>query len=112
MRSICLSAVLLCVCLIQSVRAENWNNPPAKMPANVQHLSFKSASMNVDVGYCIYLPPDYEKDKEKRYPVIYFLHGRGGTETGNFFIDDMLDKAIKAGTVPPMIYVHAMGGRN
>ena len=103
---------LVAVGLMQSVRAENWNNSPAKMPANVQHKTFKSASMNVDVGYCIYLPPDYEKDTTKRYPVIYFLHGRGGTEAGNFFIDDMLDKAIKAGTVPPLIYVHAMGGRN
>ncbi len=112
MRTFRIITLVVCVLLIQSARAESWNNPPAKLPPNVQHLTFKSASMNVDVGYCIYLPPDYEKDTTKRYPVIYFLHGRGGTESGNFFIDDMLDKAIKAGTIPPVIYVHAMAGRN
>ena len=105
-------AVLFCVGLMSFARAENWNNVPAKLPPGIQHLTFKSASMNVDVGYCIYLPPGYEKETTKRYPVIYFLHGRGGTENGNFFIDDMLDKAIKAGTVPPVIYVHAMAGKN
>jgi pimeloyl-ACP methyl ester carboxylesterase len=26
----------------------------------------------------IYLPPDYFKSEDKRYPVIYFLHGYGG----------------------------------
>lgn len=97
---------------IHAVRAENWNNPPAKLPANVQHLTFKSASMNVDVGYCIYLPPDYAAETQKRYPVIYYLHGRGGTESSDLFNVDILDKAIRAAQVPPIIYVHSMGGRN
>ncbi len=100
------------VLLIQSAKAENWNNPPAKLPANVQHLTFKSASMNVEVGYCIYLPPDYAAETQKRYPVIYYLHGRGGTESSDLFNVDILDKAIRAKQVPPVIYVHSMGGRN
>jgi S-formylglutathione hydrolase FrmB len=30
------------------------------------------------VPYCVLLPPGYEADKTRRYPVLYFLHGLGG----------------------------------
>ena len=36
--------------------------------------------MKQDVGYSIYLPTGYEGGSQ-RYPVIYWLHGRGGTES-------------------------------
>ena len=32
-------------------------------------------------AYHIYLPPDYETAKDRRYPVVYWLHGRGGSGT-------------------------------
>jgi len=32
------------------------------------------------VRYCVMLPPSYETDKEKKYPVLYFLHGLGENE--------------------------------
>jgi len=66
--------------------------------------------MKCEVGYNIYLPPDYAKDETKRFPVIYFLHGRGGNESSNLKAFELLDGAIKAGKVPPIIYVHAMAG--
>jgi len=91
---------------------ENWNNPPKTLPAGVEHKTFPSASMKVDVGYNIYLPAEYKDHPEKRYPVLYYLHGRGGTESSNLGAVALLDGAIRDGKVPPMIYVHAMGGRN
>ena len=103
---------LMTLLVMCAAHAESWNNPPAKLPPNIQHKTFHSASMNVDVGYNIYLPPEYEADANKRFPVIYYLHGRGGTESSDLFNIDMLDKAIKDKKVPPIIYVHAMGGRN
>jgi len=53
-----------------------WVNPipEDKQYPGLHHATFKSPSMDVDVGYCIYLPPGYEKNK-KHYPVIYYLHG-------------------------------------
>jgi enterochelin esterase-like enzyme len=92
--------------------AESWNNPPGSTPAGVEHHTFPSASMSCEVGYTIMLPPGYADDAAKRYPVIYYLHGRGGTETDNMGAFDLLSGAIKAGTVPPVIYIHAMAGRN
>jgi S-formylglutathione hydrolase FrmB len=32
------------------------------------------------VRYCVMLPPSYETDKNKKYPVLYFLHGLGENE--------------------------------
>ena len=32
------------------------------------------------VAYCVLLPPSYDADKARRYPVLYFLHGLGGNE--------------------------------
>ena len=91
---------------------ENWNNAPKNPPAGVEHKTFLSASMKTEVGYTIYLPPDYAANAAQRYPVIYYLHGRGGTESSNLAAFGLLDGAIKAGKVPPLIYVHAMAGRN
>jgi enterochelin esterase-like enzyme len=103
---------ILLMCAVSAVASESWNNPPKAQPAGTEHKTFHSKSMDVDVGYNIYLPPDYAANPDKRYPVIYYLHGRGGTESSTLFAFAMLDKAIKDGQVPPMIYVHAMGGRN
>lgn len=91
---------------------ENWNNPPKTLPANVEHRTFMSASMKVEIGYNIYLPAGYQDHPDQRYPVLYYLHGRGGTESSNLGAFSLLDGAIRDGKVPPMIYVHAMGGRN
>lgn len=32
------------------------------------------------VPYCIFLPPSYDSDATRRYPVLYFLHGLGENE--------------------------------
>ena len=60
----------------------------------------------------IYLPPDYEAQSRKRYPVLYLQHGGGEDETGwirqgraNFILDNL----IAAGDAKPMIVVMAYG---
>jgi predicted peptidase len=52
-------------------------SPVPELPAGVTHHTFRSESMKREVGYCLYLPPGYEKDTQRRYPVID-LHGTGG----------------------------------
>src|SRR5262245_54701889 len=44
------------------------------------NLMGESASPDVS----IYLPPSYAKDRSKRYPVVYLLHGYTGTDLGYF----------------------------
>ena len=69
--------------------------------------------MNLDVGYCIYLPPGYDaaKNREKRYPTIFYLHGgRPGSEIKSVRLATHIHKHISSSKVPPMIYVFVNGG--
>jgi len=42
--------------------------------------SFNSHILHRAVRYCVMLPPSYEKGPNKKYPVLYFLHGLGENE--------------------------------
>ena len=90
-----------------------WVNPLKGDLPVVQHATFKSPSMNLNVGYCIYLPSEYSATEanDKRYPVVYYLHGgRHGSETKSVKLATYIHKHIEAGNVSPMIYVFVNGG--
>jgi S-formylglutathione hydrolase FrmB len=40
----------------------------------------KSAILRREVKYCALLPPSYDTDKKRRYPILYHLHGLYDTE--------------------------------
>ncbi|MEW6302850.1 MAG: alpha/beta hydrolase-fold protein [Verrucomicrobiota bacterium] len=84
---------------------------PESFPTGVTHHTYRSAAMKRDVGYCIYLPPGYAKDKGRRYPVIYNLHGAGGNETRTVYSAQVLHDGIAAGRWPELIMVFPNGGR-
>jgi enterochelin esterase-like enzyme len=44
---------------------------------NTELSSFYSPSRGETINFIIYTPPGYEED-DKQFPVLYFLHGRGG----------------------------------
>lgn len=90
------------------------NKQPAnvQLPGGVTHRTFHSDAAKQDVGYCIYLPPGYEEEQDRRYPVIYNLHGNGGNEFHSFEDVQVLDEGIKAGKWPPMIVVLPNGGHS
>jgi S-formylglutathione hydrolase FrmB len=43
-------------------------------------LSMQSRFLAHAVPYCVLLPPSYDTQKTRRYPVLYFLHGLGDNE--------------------------------
>ena len=59
-----------------------------------------SQSLGTTKQYLVYLPPSYETQPAKRYPVAYYLHGLTGDET-NWLelgeIDQVMDSLIAAG---------------
>jgi enterochelin esterase-like enzyme len=70
-------------------------------------LSLPSKILKSDRKFAIYLPPDYETSNRK-YPVLYLLHGSGDDQTGWVQFGEVLsitDKAIADGTATPMIIV-------
>lgn len=63
----------------------------------------------------IYLPPGYTSNKNKRYPVLYLLHGSGGDEDAwadGGRATQILDNLIAAGRCKPMIVVMPNGNVN
>ncbi|MDG2213979.1 MAG: alpha/beta hydrolase-fold protein [Verrucomicrobiota bacterium] len=87
------------------------NKLPANAPKEVKHVTFRSPSMGVEVGCCIYLPPQYEAAKTKRFPVVYYLHGgRPGSEIKSVKLVPWIHAAMKEGRVAPAIYVFPNGG--
>ncbi len=67
--------------------------------------TFQSKTARAPVGYYYHLPPNYELDKDRRYPVVYWLHGLGVGPDGANPVVSRLDVAIKAGAAPAMILV-------
>ncbi|MHC4860935.1 MAG: alpha/beta hydrolase-fold protein, partial [Planctomycetota bacterium] len=74
--------------------------------------SFTSEAAKGPVRYLLYLPPGYESETERRYPVVYWLHGRGGDPRGGTPFVRSIDRAIRDGKAPPMIVVLADGKKD
>lgn len=77
-----------------------------------ESLKVKSTTLGKDVEYSIYLPADYDRSN-RRYPVLYLLHGYTDDETGwtQFGEAQVIgDKLIQSGEAAPMIIVMPDGG--
>ena len=81
----------------------------------VQQILFPSPSTKTSRRAFVYTPPSYEKDKKKRYPVLYLQHGWGEDETAwsnqghaNLIMDNM----IAEGKINPFIIVMTYGMTN
>jgi enterochelin esterase-like enzyme len=72
-----------------------------------ESLKLKSTILSKDTEYSIYLPADYETSN-RRYPVLYLLHGYGDDETGWTQFGEahlICDRSVQAGETAPMIIV-------
>jgi len=81
------------------------------VPAGVvERVEFDSKVTNGKRPASVYLPPGYSADK--KYPVLYLLHGIGGNEThwpGPGAAGAILDNLIAEGKAVPMIVVMPNG---
>lgn len=76
----------------------------------VEEVEYDSKSVGVKRKMVIYTPPSYSSDK--KYPVLYLLHGIGGTEwewVGAGSANVILDNLIADGKATPMILVMPNG---
>jgi endo-1,4-beta-xylanase len=88
-----------------------WLDPVLEAPGGTKYATFVSNILwGTECSYLVYLPPDYEKESSKRYPVIYWLHGYGGNQrVGAQVFIPRLAAAIKQGSLPPAICVSVNG---
>ena len=97
----------------QKPAAFRWVNPAEPQTPGLEHATFRSPSMGIDVGYVIYLPEAYrqEVNQAKRFPVVYYLHGgRPGSEKKSISIAAFVHQATQAQSISPTIYVFINGG--
>lgn len=74
-------------------------------PAGTKYRTYFSKTIQKECSYLIYLPPEYEQDKEKRYPVVYWLPGAEGDQIQVRHFLQHLEPAIKTKKAPQMIVV-------
>ena len=89
---------------------EAWDTRKVPHGAIHQHW-YDSKSMSMLRSIFVYTPPDYEREKTS-YPVLYLLHGSGGTEnswTMDGLANVILDNLIADGKVKPLIVVMPFG---
>jgi enterochelin esterase family protein len=90
---------------------ENWEIQD--VPHGVVHRHFyKSAVIGDQRDYYVYTPPGYKADADKRYPVLYLLHGfsdaaNAWVEVGKANV--ILDNLIAQNKVAPMLVVMPLG---
>lgn len=88
--------------------------PVGPLPPYIQEHTFHSPALDRDMSYYIYLPPDYAANPTKRYPVLYMLHGMGGSNTEwlNYGLPGRANDMITAGQIAPMIIVLPQGDKS
>jgi S-formylglutathione hydrolase FrmB len=102
--------------LVALVCAVGWAQPGAEKAGTVDKIKVHGASLEGNLegdpaerDVFVYLPPSYASQPNRRYPVVYFLHGYGATAEAYWklmVVPDAASKVMNAGTVHEMILVH------
>jgi len=83
----------------------NWTNVAIPAPSLKNSLIESESEKTIGV----YLPPSYQSNLDKKYPVVYFLHGYGGGVSKEGYTCWLLDSLIQSKLVPEMIMVEVSG---
>lgn len=89
-------------------KAPAWVLPEIDAP-RVQRVLFESKAAGREVSCHVFTPEVYEKAKEQRFPVLYWLHGSGGGLPGVAPLSAWFDAAIREGKIQPMLVVFPNG---
>jgi S-formylglutathione hydrolase FrmB len=82
--------------------------PPVRAP-RVEHRLLDSKAAGTAVSFHVYTPEIYEREKRRRFPVLYWLHGSGGGLAGIAPLAAWFDQAIRDGKIPPLLVVFPNG---
>ena len=92
-------------------RGNEWICPDNSEPNGTHYVLYPTPARgpNTQASALVYLPPDYNTSGSKRYPVLYWLHGGGGSQLSAMTQISRLDTAIRAGQIPTFIVVGVQG---
>lgn len=95
----------------QRDRKITWVNPGIPQMKGLTHKVHRSTSLGHDVGYVVWTPPEFDDTGKVQYPVVYFLHGAGGSEKSDSAgFSTRVARAIRNKKFPPAICVFPNGG--
>ncbi len=88
--------------------------PPMASGGYLKDSAFYSDALGRTMPYGIYLPPTYDSDPTRHYPVAYMLHGAGGhySEWVAYGLPESAEDLIWGGEVQPMIIVMPQGDQS
>jgi enterochelin esterase-like enzyme len=78
----------------------------------IRHIDYWSDVNGLERPINVYVPPEYESQPDKKYPVLYLVHGWGEDENGwsvQGHMANIMDGLIEAGKAVPMIVVMPSG---
>ena len=100
------------------VTVARWATPQAEqlieptLTGNIHlHEAFHSTLLDNERDVIVYLPPGYDDEPERRYPVLYMHDGQNLFDAATSFagaewrVDEAAQKLIKAGEIEPIIIV-------
>ena len=93
---------------VESKSGKAWVTPEVKAP-RVSFQTFDSDAAKGKVSYHIYTPAAYDREPQRRLPVVYWLHGSGGGLPGISKVAAHFNTAIEAGKTPPCFVVFVNG---
>lgn len=92
-------------------REVQWVNPDIPAMPGLVHNVLDSKSLGHKVGYVIWTPPNMDTSGATRYPVVYFLHGAGGSEKSDAAgFASQVAGALRSGKFPAAVCVFPNGG--
>jgi len=130
-----LASIAVLFCLLPFLLSGTFAQTTKRAPASARHGQVVYATVHAkglegnllgdpaDQTMGVYLPPSYSTHPSRRYPVLYLLHGFGGSGAGWFqspeagsprsapLLQNILDDAMTEGGVREMI-VATPNGRN
>ncbi len=93
--------------------SDAWLDPVAVNLGGTLYRTYPTPTRGpgTSASYRIYLPPGYETDTTRRFPVIYFTHGMrvDSKRPLNAGYVARIDRAIRSGVMPPTIVVVIQG---
>lgn len=112
------SLLIICTLMVLSWSASGCGSrvlpdvDPVPLPRYNTGIQFASKVINTTVTYDIMIPRDYNDNPDRRYPVVYCLHGYGDDNTswnGKYMACQAKITALEDDGLEPMIYVFPGG---
>jgi poly-gamma-glutamate synthesis protein (capsule biosynthesis protein) len=105
----CVSALITAVLMMLLAAAPTLSQTAAcsETAGRVERPGYRSVAIDTNMVYSIYLPPCYDQDTSRVYPVIYLMHG-SNDDDGHWLrlgLTDLLDARIASGEMLPVIVV-------